>query len=154
LAVQGEDQQSQGWQDRRILPLFQADDDRVLTPTAHYLWDRLVTSEYRTEATLDPQTSQTVTMRQMRLAEEHGRPVYDDLVQAQRARITQLQEKARYAFNARRQTIERVGLPEVRNYRLNNLEQEERAHAERLKRMERTIPDLSPVLIVRVEGDT
>lgn len=61
-------------------------------------------------------------------------------------------EKAAYAFAVRRQHIERLGLPEVRHYRLQQLIQEEAAFQAQWAEKSQTQPELTPLLILRVEG--
>jgi len=61
-------------------------------------------------------------------------------------------EKANYAFAARRKTVERIGLPQVRNYRLNLLAQEERSFQEQLDQKAHAYPEMVPLLVIRVEG--
>ena len=69
-----------------------------------------------------------------------------------RARIVREREKANYAFAARRKTVERIGLPQVRNYRLNLLTQEERTFQEQLDQKAHAYPEMMPLLVIRVEG--
>jgi hypothetical protein len=85
-------------------------------------------------------------------AEEYGKPIYGALVQEHRARIAREREKADYAFAARRKIVERIGLPQVRDYRLNLLAQEERSFQEQLDRKTQALPEMAPLLIVRVGG--
>jgi len=61
-------------------------------------------------------------------------------------------EKGEYAFTARSKIIERIGLPQVRDYRLNLLRQEERSWKVELERKAQVYPELEPLLVVRVEG--
>jgi len=61
-------------------------------------------------------------------AEQSGKAVYEELVQAHRERLAREREKARYAFASRRRAIERIGLPQV-------------------------LPEMEPLLIVRVEAE-
>ena len=58
-------------------------------------------------------------------AENHGRSVFAELMEAHRERQAQQRQKGRRAFDARRKTIERIGLPQVRNHRLRELEREQ-----------------------------
>ena len=85
-------------------------------------------------------------------AEEHGKPVYEALVQEHRARIAREREKADYAFAARRKTLQRIGLPQVRNYRMNLLAQEERILQEQLDQKAHAYPEMAPLLVIRVDG--
>jgi hypothetical protein len=52
----------------------------------------------------------------------------------------------------RRDALARLGLPEVRQHRLKRLEEEERAWAAGLSRRELILPELQPVVILRVEA--
>jgi hypothetical protein len=47
---------------------------------------------------------------------------------------------------------ERIGLPEVRGYRIRQLEAEETGRMEELDRQRSLLPDLSPLLMISVES--
>ena len=51
-----------------------------------------------------PQVSQAAFAKLQKAAEEHGKPIYEALVQEHRTRIAREREKADYAFAARRKT--------------------------------------------------
>ena len=57
----------------------------------------------------------------------------------------------RFAFRVRRDALTRIGLPEVRQHRLKRPDEEERAWAADLPKRDRILPDLQPVVILRVE---
>ena len=78
--------------------------------------------------------------------------MYDALVQEHRSRLVHEREKADYAFAARRRAIERIGLAQVRNYRLNLLAREEQAFHEQLNKKDHAHPEMVPLLVLRVEG--
>jgi len=65
-------------------------------------------------------------------------------------RIAREREKADYAFAARRKIIERIGLTQVRNYRLNLLSQEERSFQEQLDQKAHALPELTTLIVIRV----
>ena len=73
-------------------------------------------------------------------------------MQEHRSRIARDREKADYAFAARRKAIERIGLPQVRNYRLNLLAQEEQVFQKQLDEKAHAYPEMVPLLVIRVEG--
>jgi SNF2 family DNA or RNA helicase len=140
------------WNRRRIMPLFLADNGMVYMPTARHVWDQLLAASTEVRSVLETSVSQAAFEKLQRAAEEHGKPIYEALVQEHRARIAREREKANYAFAARRKTVERIGLPQVRNYRLNLLTQEEKAFQEELDRKAHAFPEMVPLLIIRVEG--
>jgi hypothetical protein len=81
-----------------------------------------------------------------------GKPIYDALVQEHHARIAREREKADYAFAARRKIIRRIGLPEVRGYRMNLLGDEERTFHEQLNLKAHACPEMVPLVVIRVDG--
>jgi superfamily II DNA or RNA helicase len=141
------------WNRHRIMPIFLADGGKVFTPTARHLWDRLLSVAPAVREHLDTDEAQNAFGRLSQIAEEHGRSIYDELVQEHRSRLTREREKGEYALTARRKIIERIGLPQVRDYRLNLLRHEERSWNEELERKAQVYPEMVPLLVVRVEGN-
>ncbi len=140
------------WNRRRIMPLFLADNGMVYMPTARHVWDQLLAASTKVRSVLDAEVSQAAFAKLQSAAEEHGKAIYEALVQEHRGRIAREREKADYAFAARRKTVERIGLPQVRNYRLNLLSQEERSFQAQLDQKAHAYPEMVPLLVIRVEG--
>lgn len=137
---------------RRILPLFLSDNGMVYTQTARHVWDQLLAADIHVRSILDSQESQTAFARVENAAEEQGKPVYEALVHEHRALIAREQEKADYTFAARRKTVQRIGLAQVRNNRLNLLDQEERNLHKQLDQKVYAYPEMVPLLVIRVDG--
>ncbi|MFH1006464.1 MAG: helicase-related protein [Candidatus Latescibacterota bacterium] len=140
------------WNRQRIMPLFLSDGGKVFMPTARHVWDQLLSERAVLRSILCAEESQTAFAQLQIAAEEHGTPLYEALVQEHQGRIAREREKADYAFSARRRTIDRIGLPQVRTYRLNLLTQEERSFQEQLDQKAHTVPELSPLIVIRVES--
>jgi superfamily II DNA or RNA helicase len=140
------------WNRRRIMPLFLADNGMVYMPTARHVWDQLLAASTQVRSVLDTEVSHAAFAKLQNAAEEHGKPIYEAIVREHQSRIAREREKADYAFAARRRTIERIGLPQVRNYRLNLLAQEERSFQEQLDQKAHAYPEMLPLLVIRVEG--
>lgn len=140
------------WNRRRIMPLFLADNGSVYVPTARHIWDQLLVTSPLVGPVLDSALAHATFSKLHEAAEEYGRPIYEELVQEHKGRIAREREKADYAFSARRKTIERIGLPQVRNYRVNLLAQEEKTFQEQLDRRAEIYPEMVPLIVIRVEG--
>lgn len=141
-----------GFSRRKLMPLFLADNGTVYTPTARYIWDQLLVVSPRVHTFLGAEISQSTFVKIRKAAEEYGKPFYEALVQEHLARITRERVKADYAFTARRKTVERIGLPQVRNYRLSLLAQEERTFQEQLDHRAKAHPEMVPLMMIYVEG--
>ncbi len=140
------------WNRRRIMPLFLADNGMVYMPTARHVWDQSLAASIQVRSSLDAEVSRSIFAKLRKAAEEHGKPIYETLVQEHRVRVAREREKADYAFAARRKTIGRLGLQQVRNHRLNLLAQEERSFQEQLNQKAQAYPEMVPMLVIRVEG--
>ncbi|HEY8532232.1 MAG TPA: helicase-related protein, partial [Limnochorda sp.] len=140
------------WNRHRVMALFLADDGRVLVPTARHLWDRLLTARPEILRHLDAESSHQAFDRVRNAAERYGKAIYDELVQLHRERLAREREKGEFAFAARRRATARIGLPQVRQHRLSLLQQEEQRFREELERKAQILPDMAPLLLVRVEG--
>jgi hypothetical protein len=94
-----------------------------------------------------------VVFRRLRSeAERQGEDAFHELHARQQQRLKREQEKGRYAFRVRRDALNRIGLPEVRQHRLKRLDEEEKAWAEELRKREQVLPELQPVMLMRVEA--
>lgn len=140
--------------EQRVLPIFISDEDRVLTPTARALWDRVIEMDeselpYRPGA-LVGSDAVGVYHRCRAAAEEHGTAVYHGLVDAHGERLERERAKIEQSHDARRRAIERIGLPQVRRHRIAQLERELQEAMARLTARQHAVPDLAAVVIARV----
>ncbi|MEJ5189737.1 MAG: hypothetical protein WHT84_11045, partial [Breznakiellaceae bacterium] len=137
---------------RRMMPLFLTDQGAVYIPTARYIWDRLLQGPVPIQGTVP--FSEDVFAKLWAIAEEQGKPLYAEIMTDYQRRIDQEREKVRYALSARRKTIERIGLPQVRDHRLKLLTQEEQRLLEYLAQKAQVIPNIEPLMVIRIEGES
>ncbi len=140
------------WDQRKTLALFVHDDGRNLIPTANYLWDLMISETPSIYTFLEGYELEAVFDRLRKCAEESGKPIFEDLVRKHQDRITEEREKSQYSFNSRRSVINRLGLSEVRAYRLAKLELEAKQVHLEMEKKERIQPELKPLIIVHVQG--
>jgi superfamily II DNA or RNA helicase len=144
----------QSLRDVKIITIFHHDDGRNLIPTARHIWDTL--TEDRPEVELvGTKTSGEVEAVFYRLrseAERQGEDAFHELHVRHKRRLKREQEKGQYAFQVRGEALSRLGLPEVRQYRLKRLGQEEQAWAAEMRKREQILPDLQPISLLRVEA--
>jgi len=83
-------------------------------------------------------------------AESAGTELFSSLKQIHNESLDIAKEKSEYGFNARRRAIERIGLPEVKNYRLAKLEQDINEWQQSFEQSKKVSPELSALLILSV----
>lgn len=140
------------WNQRRILAVFLHDDSRVLMPTARHIWNQLLTVSPEIHGHLAGDPAHDAFDRVKEVAEKQGKTIYDELTQTHRERLTRERDKGAYAFAARRRAVERIGLPQVRDHRLAILDREEREWFAQLERRSQIIPEMVPLLLIRLDG--
>ena len=145
---------NQSLRDVKIVPIFHHDDGRNLVPTARHIWDALMEDRPDVEqvGTKSGPEIEEVFLRLRAEAERLGEDAFHDLYARHQERLKREQEKSNYAFQVRREALGRLGLPEVRQHRLRRLDEEERAWATELRKRERILPELQPVILLRVEA--
>ena len=138
----------------RMLPIFVSDDGGVLLPAARMVWDRLVTFEpEHAQANQQPVTgsnAERAFVASRAAAENKGQTVFEQLVSEHRSRLQREAKKMQFSFAARRRNIERIGLHEVRQFRLRQLENDQTEWGHTLEVSAQILPSLHPVILVRI----
>lgn len=142
---------TQDWKRLRIMPLFLNDKGRPFSLSANNIWDLLLSADPVIHDYLDGQASRDWYNFTLGVAEDQGRPLYQQLLQEHNSQLNREQEKARYYFAARRKMIEHIGLPEVRGHRLKKLEQEEQQSRADIQRKAEVLPEMEPLLMLRIQ---
>jgi len=140
--------------DVKIIPIFHHDDGRILLPTAHHIWDCLLEDRPELEqiGTKSGPEVEAVFRRLRTEAERQGEDAFHELHARHQQRLKREQEKGQYAFQVRRDALNRIGLLEVRQHRFKRLEEEKRTWADELRKREQVLPELQPVVLLRVEA--
>jgi superfamily II DNA or RNA helicase len=136
----------------RVLPLFVHDDGRVLGPSARHVWENLLRPNVLVESSANEtsEAAEAIYARIADIARREGEGVYRALLERHQARLQRERNKNRYSFGARRAAIERIGLANVRQKRLNDLADEEKRAAEELRQQSIALPDLEAVVVIHV----
>ena len=137
---------------RAYVSVFLSEEGKLFLPTARHIWDALQTAEARVQATLGQDESIAAYERLQEAAEQAGQELFDALQQAHIASVTREEERGMVAFTSRRKAIERVGLPEVRQYRLALCDAEEAEWRRELQSARQIVPEIRSLLALRVRN--
>tara|TARA_R110001592_G_scaffold165883_2_gene400508 strand:+ start:20597 stop:23500 length:2904 start_codon:yes stop_codon:yes gene_type:complete len=135
---------------RGYVSVFLSEEGKLFLPTARHIWDALQTAEAEVQATLGQDESITVHERLQIAAEQAGQELFDALQQAHLASVNREEERGMVAFTSRRKAIERVGLPEVRQYRLARCAAEENEWRHELQSARQIVPEIRSLLMLRI----
>ena len=98
----------------------------------------------------DAGSSTTAYESAHRAAEAQGRDVFRELSAKHAQRIERERRKGTRAFEARLRALDRIGLTQVKQYRVSQLEKERLAWEERMRQLETALPELSAVQVIRI----
>lgn len=133
---------------KRIVPCFVHSDGRILQPTAMKIWDTLLNVK-----NLGLDSDKIFAVQNIEgTIQELAKPVFEDLVNINKQLIEKQKVKGEYSFSAKRRVIESIGLPEVRNYRLNKLEESYKNWKCDIKKQALVVPELKLLLVLHIEG--
>ncbi len=135
---------------RGYVSVFLSEEGKLFLPTARHIWDALQTSEPQVMNTLSFEESATAYERLQEAAEQAGRELFDALQQEHLSSVAREEERGTVAFGSRRKAIERVGLPEVRQYRLARCNAEEAEWRNELQSARQIVPEIRPLLMLKI----
>ena len=135
---------------RGYVSVFVSEEGKLFLPTARHIWDALQTAETQVQATLGQDESIIAHERLQEAAEQAGQELFDALQQAHLASVTREEERGIVSFASRRKAIERVGLPEVRQFRLSRCDADESEWRHELQSARQIVPEIRPLLMLRI----
>ncbi len=135
---------------RGYISVFLSEEGKVFLPTARHIWDAIQTTEVKVLDTLVRDESSAAFEQLLEAAEQAGQGLFETLQQEHITSIAREEERGLVAFGSRRKAIERVGLPEVRQYRLAWCDTEEADWRKELESAKQIVPEIRPLLLMRV----
>jgi superfamily II DNA or RNA helicase len=138
---------------RGYVSVFLSEEGKLFLPTARHIWDALQTEEPQVLGTLGHDESSAAYGSLQEAAEQAGQEMFEALQQAHIASVAREEERGMVAFGSRRKAIERVGLPEVRGYRLTRCDAEETEWRNELQSARQIVPEIRALLLMRIERE-
>lgn len=135
---------------RGYVSVFLSEEGKLFLPTARHIWDALQTAEAEVQATLGQDESIIAHERLQEAAEQAGQELFDALQQAHLSSVAREEERGIVSFASRRKAIERVGLPEVRQFRLSRCDADESEWRHELQSARQIVPEIRPLLMLRI----
>lgn len=140
---------------RGYTSVFLNEEGKLFLPTARHIWDALLTAEIEVEGTLGHDESILAYGLLQAAAEQAGHTLFDALQQTHLASVAREEERGTISFASRRKGIERVGLPEVRQFRLSRCDADESEWRRVLQSARQTVPEIRPLLMLQlIKRDT
>lgn len=138
---------------RGYAAVFLSDAGKLFLPTARHIWDALQGTEAEVLGFLDQEESEKAHNRLLEAAEQAGREAFETLRQTHLAAVAREEERGTVFFASRRRAIERLGLPEVRRFRLARCDAEEAEWRRELQAARELVPEIRALLVMKIEPE-
>ncbi|MCK9303768.1 MAG: SNF2-related protein [Bacteroidales bacterium] len=136
---------------RSYLPVFLSADGKVFMPTARHIWDQLLTNDLSLDEKIYSGVSSVIGEKLTSVAEEVGQDIFNSMQEAHVLAVAREEERGTTAFTSRRKSINRLGLPEVRQFRMARLDEDEAQWRSELQSARQIVPELRPLMMMKVQ---
>ena len=135
---------------KKYIPIFLSEDNVNYRQTAYFIWDCLMSKYYNSTNLSEKTASKQIAEYLIQEARNTGESIFNDLKEEHIQQIKMEKIRAKTSFSSRKRAIEKIGLPEVRNYRLKELQKEEEIWQKQIETAELIIPNLKPLIILKI----
>ena len=144
-------------QERRCqyMPVYIKPNGQYYATASQRVWDAVCSKEFEIlpqELAAAPAEYQSVYALLYQAAQQEGKAIFESMLAATQADLDNHYEKGEYSFNSRKRAIERVGLPEVRQYRLRQLNSEYALWRQELDKKRKALPDMMLHAVFEIKG--
>lgn len=139
----------------QYMPVYIKPNGQYYATASQRVWDAVCSKEFEIlpqDLAVDSSLHQSIYALMHKVAQEEGKAIFESMLTANQTDLDNQFEKGEYSFNARKKAIERVGLPEVRQFRLRQLSSEYALWLQDIDKKRRVIPDMVLHTIIEIKG--
>ncbi|EMJ4787008.1 MULTISPECIES: DEAD/DEAH box helicase [Klebsiella] len=139
----------------KYMPVYIKPNGQYYATASQRVWDAVCSKEFEIlpqDLAVDSSLHMSIYALMHKAAQEEGKAIFESMLTANQADLDNQFEKGEYSFNARKKAIERVGLPEVRQFRLRQLSSEYALWLQDIDKKRRVIPDMVLHTIIEIKG--
>ncbi|HAX9835787.1 helicase-related protein [Citrobacter braakii] len=139
----------------QYMPVYIKPNGQYYATASQRVWDAVCSKEFEIlpqDLAVESSLHQSIYALMHKVAQEEGKAIFESMLTANQTDLDNQFEKVEYSFNARKKAIERVGLPEVRQFRLRQLSSEYALWLQDIDKKRRVIPDMVLHTIVEIKG--
>lgn len=139
----------------QYMPVYIKPNGQYYATASQRVWDAVCSKEFEIlpqDLAVESSLHQSIYALMHKVAQEEGKAIFESMLTANQTDLDNQFEKGEYSFNARKKAVERVGLPEVRQFRLRQLSSEYALWLQDIDKKRRVIPDMVLHTIIEIKG--
>lgn len=139
---------------KRFLPIFVNTSGRYFAAASGRIWEAVCQADFEIIAAKpnQPGADEDVLAMLNIAAQREGEALFNLLHTEYETELARDMDKTEFSFLARRKAIERIGLPEVKQYRLRQLEIEQCEWQQHIEQRRQVFPQLNLMLVIDIPG--
>jgi ERCC4-related helicase len=130
-----------------FFPVFTNLEGRSFDRSAHVIWDNLLNQELHER---DAQPNAEILNTHRRIAEKNGEPIFRRMEEKHQDQQEEHKRNREHYFEVRFKQLNQIGLPEVRQFRLRQLELEQESWRQEFNASRSSMPELVPVILTHL----
>ncbi len=135
----------------QYLPVYIDKAGQYFSTASTRVWDAICSDPIDTDACSGVECESVYSLLR-EAAETQGKLMFDSMLAEHTNELELSIEKGEYSFKARRNAIERIGLPEVKGYRMRQLDIEYRQWLQEIEAKREVFPELNLHLVFEIKG--
>ncbi|MGC4220885.1 helicase-related protein [Citrobacter freundii] len=139
----------------QYMPVYIKPNGQYYATASQRVWDAVCSKEFEIlpqNLAVESSLHQSIYTLMHKVAQEEGKAIFESMLTANQTDLDNQFEKGEYSFNARKKAIERVGLTEVRQFRLRQLSSEYALWLQDIDKKRKVIPDMVLHTIIEIKG--
>jgi SNF2 family DNA or RNA helicase len=137
------------YQQFRVLPFFIHDNGKIFMTTAKAVWDSLITGDFSIVGVSEKLLPESLK----KSAEESFQYIYKEMVDDFKSKKISEQEKKEQLFKSKYKAINKVGITNIKESRLNALQCEKNEWKEIMEKSSLIIPELRPMIVLKLKAN-
>lgn len=134
----------------KVVPIFISSENQYFAPYSQALWTKLSMGELGAKVDGQDNNSKELFERLQPTAEEHLQSVYSSMENEINAHSITMRENREKAFNFQVQQAERIGIEQIKNYRVRKYKSEYETWISNYETDKQVIPELECLMMLKV----
>lgn len=139
----------------QYMPVYIKPNGQYYATASQRVWDAVCSKEFEILSqglAVESSLRQSIYAIMHKVAQKEGKAIFESMLTANQTDLDNQFEKGEYSFNARKKAVERIGLLEVRQFRLRQLSSEYALWLQDIDKKRRVIPDIVLHTIIEIKG--
>lgn len=134
----------------KVVPIFISSENQYFAPYSQALWTKLSMGELGAKVDGQDNNSKELFEKMLSIAEEHLQSIYSSMENEINAHSITMRENREKAFNFQIQQAERIGIEQIKNYRVRKYKSEYETWISNYETDKQVIPELECLMMLKV----